>query len=117
MDFDAYRAAAESFYVERWRAEYRHLAGLDAEYPLEQIYDRHAGLFEREAVLALQERAEASVPGTDEHRRARMLWDFALDGHAELSDLRLEGLASWTAACDLHAEIRPLSKQVWHCFY
>lgn len=82
MDLDAYRAAAESFYAERWRAEYRHLAGHEAQYPLEQIYDRHAALFERDAVLALQEQAQASVPGTDEHRRARMLWDFALDGHA-----------------------------------
>jgi hypothetical protein len=81
VDLDAYRAQAESFYSEFGRAEYRHFAGHDAEFPLERIYASHAALFERDAVLALGELAGAATPETDEHRRARNLWDFALEGH------------------------------------
>ncbi|MGI8712545.1 MAG: hypothetical protein ACR2NR_05040 [Solirubrobacteraceae bacterium] len=81
MDLDAYRVQAESFSTELGRAYYRHLAGHDTELPLEQIYGRHAALFERDAVLSLQAQAQATAPGTDERRRARNLWDFALEGH------------------------------------
>jgi hypothetical protein len=81
VDLHAYREQAETFRTELDRAYYRHFAGHDASFALEPIYRRHAGLFARDAVLALQEQAAAANPGTDAQRRARMLWDFALEGH------------------------------------
>jgi hypothetical protein len=82
VDLDAYRRRAESFSSELTAAYYRHYAGLDREYRLEPVYARHAELFTRGAVGALQELALApAASDTDEHRRRRILLDFALEGH------------------------------------
>jgi hypothetical protein len=94
VDLHAYREQAEAFRSDLDRAYYRHFAGHDAAFELEPIYRRHGGLFTRDAVLALQEQARTPTPGTDEHRRARMLWDFALEGHVgELTKSVQEELA------------------------
>jgi hypothetical protein len=81
MDLDAYRASAEAFVSDLTAEYYRHFAGLKDDYAIEPIYDRHASLFTRESVHALRELASVPEPGTDEHRRRRMLLDFAVEGH------------------------------------
>lgn len=81
MDLDVYRQQAEAFRTDLDRAYYRHFAGHDATLALEPIYERHAGLFARDAVQTLQAAAQRAAPSTDAARRARMLWDFALEGY------------------------------------
>jgi hypothetical protein len=94
MELDAYREEAETFLAELNREYYRHYAGLQDTYEIEPIYDRHRGLFTREAVDSLRsayERAgdggspgEGGTPGddaTEAKRRARMLLDFAVEGY------------------------------------
>jgi hypothetical protein len=80
MDLDAYRHSAETFISELTGAYYRHYAGLEAEYEIEPIYARHAGLFTRDAVARLRDRVDAAPTETDQQRRARMLLDFAVEG-------------------------------------
>ena len=81
MDLDAYRASAEAFVSDLTAEYYRHFAGLKDDYAIEPIYERHASLFTRESVHALRELASVPEPRTDEHRRRRMLLDFAVEGH------------------------------------
>ena len=80
MDLDAYRRSAETFVSELTSAYYRHYAGLEAEYEIEPIYARHAGLFTRDAVSRLREHVAAAPTETDQQRRGRMLLDFAVEG-------------------------------------
>jgi hypothetical protein len=79
MDIEAYRERAEAFQTELTRAYYRHFAGLDADFPLDEVYERHGALFTREAVEALRAQAAAGATG-DEGRRRRYLLAFALEG-------------------------------------
>lgn len=81
MDLEAYRRSAEEFVAELDRAYYRHYAGLEDEYRLEPIYERHAELFGRQAVDTLRSLVDDGAAGTDEARRLRMLLDFAVEGH------------------------------------
>jgi hypothetical protein len=69
LNLDAYRAEAEVFYEEIEREYVLHLAGHKEGFELEAIYDRHAGLFTREAAERLR---EASAP--------RELVRFAVEG-------------------------------------
>ena len=55
MDVNAYRAEAEEFLSAIDREYYLHFAGIKSEYEIEPIYERHGGLFTREAVEALRE--------------------------------------------------------------
>ncbi len=79
MDLDAYRAEAEEFVSALGLAYYRHYAGLEDDLAVEEIYSRHARLFEVEAVHALRE-AAAGAPAGDEARALRALLDFAVEG-------------------------------------
>ena len=83
-DLDSYRRSAERFCEEIDREYYLHLAGHKPELEIEPIYERHDGLFEREAVERLREAALAaeSLAGDrdDERRRLRYLLHFAFDG-------------------------------------
>jgi hypothetical protein len=81
MDLDAYRHSAETFTIELMREYYRHYAGLQDSFEIKPIYARHAGLFTRDAVQALRELDGGASGGGDEHRRARMLLDFAVEGY------------------------------------
>jgi hypothetical protein len=81
MDLDAYRRSAEAFVSELDGEFYRHYAGLQDDFGIEAIYERHVELFTRESVEALRGGAANTTAGTDEHRRQRMLLDFAVDGH------------------------------------
>ena len=69
MELDAYRAEAEAFYQEIEREYVLHLSGRKEGFELEAIYDRHAGLFTREAAERLR---EAGAP--------RELVRFAVEG-------------------------------------
>jgi hypothetical protein len=55
MDVSEYRAEAEEFLSALDREYYLHFAGLKDDYEIEAIYERHAGLFSREAVDALRD--------------------------------------------------------------
>lgn len=55
MDLDDYRAEAERFVSALDREYYLHFAGLQDEFEIEAIYERHARLFSAEAVAALRE--------------------------------------------------------------
>jgi hypothetical protein len=68
-DLDAYRAEAEEFLSSIDREYYLHYAGLQDDFAIEPIYDRHADLFTREAVDGLR---EADAP--------RALLEFAVQG-------------------------------------
>jgi hypothetical protein len=80
VDLEAYRRSAEQFVSELTSAYYRHYAGLDDDYAVEPVYERHAELFERRAVDALQTLTAAAAAGTEERRRLNMLLDFAVEG-------------------------------------
>jgi hypothetical protein len=78
MDLSPYRERAEQFLEEIDREYYLHLSGQKADLELEPIYERHAGLFARQAVEELRELASGA--DGDEGRRRRYLLQFALDG-------------------------------------
>lgn len=84
LSLDTYRERAELFCEESSREHYLHFAGHKAELELEAIYDRYAGLFERDAVERIREAAlrseEAAGDRDDERRRNRYLLHFAFDG-------------------------------------
>jgi hypothetical protein len=90
MELPEYRASAEEFIQSLEREAYEHFAGHKDDYEIEAIYDRHAGLFTSEAVDARSHEFERAAPGSDEHRRARILLDFAVDGHLGALTKQLE---------------------------
>ena len=77
MDLEAYRREAEEFVSARDEAYYRHYAGLTADLPLRELYERHAELFTPEAAGAL--RAQAADARGDAGRGLRMLAGFAVE--------------------------------------
>jgi hypothetical protein len=81
MELAAYRESAEAFSSELTNAYYRHFAGLDAEYAIEPIYERHAELFDRTSVDGLRELVGTAAAGSDERRRLTILLDFAVQGY------------------------------------
>jgi hypothetical protein len=104
MDMDAYRLSAESFVSELTGEYYRHYAGLQDEYAIEPIYDRHAALFTGEVVRSLRQLL-ADAAGTEEHRSLRMLVDFAAEGYIGVSTNRLEAeLARREAALEIEVD-------------
>lgn len=82
LDLDNYAREAESFVSALDREYYLHFAGHKEEFEIEAIYDRHAGLFGREAVRELRERLEGS--SGDERRRGQYLLQFAVEGYLGL---------------------------------
>ncbi|HEX7292687.1 MAG TPA: hypothetical protein VF250_16325, partial [Conexibacter sp.] len=92
MDLAAYRLQAETFTAELGEEYHAHFAGLRADFDVEPIYARHAALFTAETVARLREQADAAAArGEDAGRRARMLLDFAVEGHLGLISTDLEG--------------------------
>jgi hypothetical protein len=91
MDLAAYRTQAETFTAELGEEYHAHFAGLRAEFDVEPIYAHHAELFTAETIARLREQADtAADAGEDAARRARMLLDFAVDGHLGLISTDLE---------------------------
>jgi hypothetical protein len=78
-DPDEYRRDAERFLEEIDREYYLHLAGHKPDLAVEAIYERHEGLFAREAVDRVGE-ARRAADG-EEETRLRYLQQFALDGY------------------------------------
>ena len=81
MDLDAYRHVGETFVTDLTREHYRHYAGLQDTFELEPIYERHRDLFTRGAIEALRDLDARAPAGGDQHRQARMLLDFAVEGY------------------------------------
>ena len=54
MDLDAYRAEAEAFSEEIGREYLLHFSGRKDDFEIEAVYERHTGLFSREAVDSLR---------------------------------------------------------------
>ena len=69
MDLSAYRAEAEAFTEALLREYLLHYSGRKDDYEIEPLYERHAGLFSRDAVDSLR--------GEDN----RELLLFAVEGH------------------------------------
>ena len=90
MDLDAYRTSAEAFVSELTGTFYRHYAGLEDEYAIEPIYERHAELFGQAPVAELQAVTDASPPGSEDRRRLTMLLDFAVEGTVSQATKELE---------------------------
>lgn len=91
MDLAAYRLEAEAFTAELGEEYHAHFAGLRRDFDVEPIYARHAALFSAETVMRLREQADAAAArGEDAARRARMLLDFAVDGHIGLVSTDVE---------------------------
>jgi hypothetical protein len=78
-DLDGYRQEAEAFLEELNREYYLHLAGHKRDLALDEIYERHDGLFRREAVERVGEARRGAT--AREESRLRHLHHFALDGH------------------------------------
>jgi hypothetical protein len=98
MDLNAYRESAEAFLTELTGEYYRHYAGLQEGYEIEPIYERHRGLFTREAVDDLRARFDEAPTGGDEQRRRRMLLDFAVEGYIGEQTKRVEAELAQTEA-------------------
>ncbi len=90
MDLDAYRHSAETFVSDLEAVYYRHYAGLDDEFEIEPIYQRHPELFTRAAVETLRGLAQSAPAGTDQCRSRWMLLDFAVQGHIGQATKALE---------------------------
>jgi hypothetical protein len=71
VNVDEYRAEAETFLTALDREYYEHFAGLKDDFEIEAIYERHAGLFSREAIDGLRE------------GDSRILLKFAAEGYVE----------------------------------
>ena len=89
MDLDAYRAHAERFLEEHDREYLAHFSGRKPRYEIDAVYDRHAPLFGRDAVEALQ-RARAGARDDDQARRLRWLLAFAVEGRLGLATRALD---------------------------
>src|SRR5919202_5058114 len=101
FDIDAYTADAERFVSALDREYYLHFAGLKETFEIEAIYERHAGLFEKESVARLRE-LHASAPRGDEERRSRYLLQLAVEGFiGEATKAQAAELAEREAALEI----------------
>ena len=78
FDLDSYSQRAESFVSELDREYHLHFSGQQDEYRIEEIYERHRKLFDREAIAALRERVGERQD--DRERRAGLLLELAVGG-------------------------------------
>ena len=106
-DLDEYRRNAELFLEEIDREYYLQGAGHKPDLEIEPIYERHAALFERDAVERIGERRR-DAQGED-HVRLRYLHQFALDGHLGAITRSLETrLADLEASLEIEAGGEPI---------
>ena len=83
FDLESYSERAEQFVSELDREYHLHFSGQQAEYRVEEIYDRHRQLFGRDAIEALREIATAG--GDQTPRRAALLLELAVGGFLGLA--------------------------------
>ena len=79
IDLDSFAARAEAFLTDLDREYHLHFSGQKPEYEVEAVYERHGGLFDRAAVDALREAAEAGEG--EARRRATFLLGLAVGGY------------------------------------
>jgi hypothetical protein len=100
LDLDSYARSCEQFIGEMDREYYLHFAGHKEDFEIEQIYERHAGLFQRDVVLGLRERLSSGPDA--EARRVRYLLELAAGGLLGRETKREEAeLAEREAALEL----------------
>jgi hypothetical protein len=103
MSLESYRELAESFCEQVDREYLLHLSGRKPDLELAAIYDRHAALFEWDAVVRLREEA-SRAPGVESHR-ARYLLAFALDGLCgRLTRAQTERIAGLEATLEIELD-------------
>jgi hypothetical protein len=100
LDLDSYTSRAEQFVGEMDREYYLHFAGHKEEFEIEQIYERHAGLFDRAMVDSL--RSSLATAAGEQARRLRYLLELAVGGLLGRETKREEAeLAEREAALEL----------------
>lgn len=79
MQLEQLRARAQAFTEAVAREGYLAYAGHQEEARLQAIYDAYAELTSADALALCREHFRATVPGSEAHRAARMLLDWAVD--------------------------------------
>jgi hypothetical protein len=108
-----YSSEVEEFVASLAEAEYRQLAGLDPEIRLEEVYGRHAGLFDAAAIERLRDLAGGAA---DDAAQARALLAFAVREHlsSRVAGLTERILSSEASAVVMwRGEAIPY-RSVWH---
>ena len=82
FDLESYSQRAEQFVSELDREYHLHFSGQQAEYRLEDVYERHRDLFGREAIVELREAADGDG---ETGRRAELLLELAVGGFLGLA--------------------------------
>ena len=105
LTLERLRRDGERFMEEVSREYYLAQSGLKRSAELQPIYDRHAELFERDALAFVRELFRGAVPGSEEQRAARMLLEWEVDGQtqrvlAPLEEREIAWEASATARID-----------------
>jgi hypothetical protein len=83
FDLESYSERAEQFVSELDREYHLHYSGRQAEYRVQEVYERHQELFDRPAIEAL--RAEARGGDGEAERRASLLLELAVGGFLGLA--------------------------------
>jgi len=83
FDLESYSRQAEQFVSELDREYHLHFSGQQAEYRVQDIYDRHRELFGAAAIDSLRDAARAG--DGDLQRRAALLLELAVGGHLGLA--------------------------------
>jgi hypothetical protein len=82
FDLESYSQRAEQFVSELDREYHLHFSGQQAEYRLEDVYERNRDLFGREAIVELR---EAAAGDGETGRRAELLLELAVGGFLGLA--------------------------------
>jgi len=80
FDLDHYSRHAEAFVGDLDREYHLHFSGQKRDFELEEVYERHASLFDRDEVERLREGVDAA-DGGEGRRRAEYLLEFAVGGY------------------------------------
>ncbi len=103
LDLETYAGEAEVFVSALDREYYLHFAGHKEAFEIEQIYERHASLFERPVVEALRDRLEM-LDGEAE-RRCRYLLQLAVEGFiGQATKRQSTALAEREAALEIEVD-------------
>ena len=106
FDLESYSAQAEAFVGEMDREYHLHFSGQKPEYLVQEIYDRHAELFERASIEALR---GAAVGDGEAARRASLLLDLAVSGFLGLAcAVEEEEIARREAEMELQLDGTPI---------
>ena len=106
LDLDSYARDCERFVSEMDREYYLHFAGHKEEFEIEEIYERHAGLFDREVGRG-PAGARCAPTAETSTRRVRYLLELAVGGLLGRETKREEAeLAEREAALELDVDGR-----------